>query len=236
MSRTQGSTSIKKDSIMAPTSGGASSITSIEERRLDGTDSCFFDSAFAPLNVIMVFSTRGLLGITRSDSKLRKAFTKVVQNSPILQTETVGDGDAAVFRKISDEETDSKLPSLVIEPREASKEEMVGKAKSIKEAIVSNMATEGQLAHRTSVRLHAVRGPRHIAFVLVTPHHFVDGTGIASIMTQMYVRSLLPKKLWWLLPTQLVMPPSFMEMAYKSGECLCQAMICNFQSHTMAND
>lgn len=156
----------------------------------------------------------------------------MVKNSPILQTETIGEGDAAVFRKISDEETDIKLPSLVIEPREASKEEMVGKAKSRTEAIVSNMATEGQLAHRTSVRLHAVRGPRHIAFVLVTPHHFVDGTGIASIITQMYLRSLLPKKLWWLLPTQLVMPPSFMEMAYKSGECLCQSMICNFQSHT----
>jgi hypothetical protein len=187
------------------------------QRSLDPQDRVCFDDCFASLSSIVLFPLTGVFGVTRSDSKLKMAFKQVVENTPISQTQVVGKGDNAVFRKLTD---DDALPSMTIEPHvEKSKTAMMNRARSILSDQKAEMAAGRQDALRLSVRLHAVRGPQDIALAFSTPHHFADGTGTTSILAQLCMTQLLPKCCWGLsrVPEeQMQLPPSFMEMALES--------------------
>jgi len=179
-------------------------------RPLEPHDSYYFDNGFAPLSGIFAFSAKGL----GSDARLRASFRRAVQNSPILQTRVEGSGDAAIFRGLS---TESQWPALHVAPCEADDAAAFAAARALLAQEVSAFMTGGQEAQRISVRLHVVRGSQMLVFALASPHHFCDGTALASLMCKLYAYALSPKCLWAcvdLLSDADV--PSYSEMAFKS--------------------
>lgn len=171
---------------------------------------CFLN-CFSPLSTIVTFPTKGTLWrFTQSDAKLQRAFGEVVQNTPLLQTQVVGQGDEAMFQKVKP----SQYPTMVIESEHyKSYEAMLDRARSVKAEWNATLTQGGQDACRLPIHFVAVRGPRHVALVLVAPHHFCDGVAITSIFARLFVTQLLPMWAWRFLrdPDRHVLPRALVE-------------------------
>jgi len=191
-----------------------------EQRPLSKQDQYYFvNQGFLGTGILLfpLKSWKCWLGVTHSDSKLKLAFQCVVQNHPLLQTKIVGDGDEAVYRKITELDSD-ELPSLFIEPKvQESTEALKERARAILAEQKAIVASRGQDAFRHPMKVIAVRSPDDIAFSFVTYHHFLDGSSTGFFFARLYETQLLPKIAWrWMEPFyHRTLPPTFNEMAFK---------------------
>jgi hypothetical protein len=179
--------------------------TQADGRKLSSQDHYFFDNCFAPLNTILSMSSRGL---PKNDAKIQAAFRQVVATSPLLQT--VVDETNNTYRKVHK----ARWPTLLVAPKVDRDANLMAQARLYLNQEVQKMSDGGQEAQRKSIyAMVLMRSPTRLAFLCVTPHHFVDGTGLGVKLCQ-YART--PRVFWPALnrlSTEHV--PTFYEMGLK---------------------
>ncbi|MFK7968921.1 MAG: hypothetical protein AB8F95_01070 [Bacteroidia bacterium] len=185
--------------------------TKVDSRPLSHMDIEYFDNAFAPLNCAVVFESN----FFGNDKKLRQAFVRAVETSPILCSVVEGEGKGARFVPITSPED---WPALTIEhlPVDAQGEVMT-RVRTVMADQIESLQKGGKDEHRKSVRFTILKSGKKIAFVLITPHHFLDGVGIASFLAKYMMLAILPKISWGIIIQKKcpkVLPP-FMEMPFK---------------------
>ena len=191
--------------------------TKVDNRPLSHMDIEYFDNTFAPLNCAVVFES----SFFGNDKKLRGAFVRAVETSPILCSMVKGEGKDARFVSI----TSSKdWPVLTIEHlADDSKDDILTQARTVMNHQIAALQKGGKNEHRKSVRFTILKKEKKIAFVLITPHHFLDGVGIAAFLAKFIMFSILPKMLWRIIqkkcPKEL---PIFLEMPFKKDYAAIQ--------------
>ncbi len=184
--------------------------TKIENRPLSHMDIEYYDNTFAPLNCMVVFESI----LFRNDKKLRAAFVRAVETSPILCTVVEGEGRGARFVPIT---SSDDWPLLTIKHLPDDPQiNLMEQARTIMNHQIGLLQKGGKSEHRKSVRLTILKTRRKIGFVLITPHHFLDGVGIAAFLAKFIMLSVVPKFLWNVIqqrcPKEL---PNFLEMPFK---------------------
>lgn len=185
--------------------------TKVENRTLSHMDIEYFDNCFAPLNCAVVFESN----FFGNDKKLRQAFVRAVETSPILCTVVEGEGKEARFVPIT---SPDDWPVLTIEHlSDESQKDILTQARAVMTHQIELLQKGGKDEHRKSVRFSILKSGKKIAFVMITPHHFLDGVGIATFLAKFIMLSVLPKMLWQIIikrkfPKEL---PPFLEMPFK---------------------
>lgn len=185
-------------------------VTKADGRKLSRHDLFYFDNCFAPLNAVFSMSATGL---PKSDKKFQQAFDRVIATSPLLQTRVEGPD---VFRKVHP----SKWPKLAIAPKRVEHDsELMKEAREVLNRRIRDMTNGGQDAQRMPVHtMMLMRSPRRIALMIITPHHFVDGTGLGIICIKLCQYARMPKALWPALDTlSMDAVPTFWEMSLKQN-------------------
>ncbi len=185
--------------------------TKLDSRPLSHMDIEYFDNTFAPLNCAVAFESN----FFGNDKKLRQAFVRAVETSPILCTVVAGEGRDARFVPIT---SPSDWPVLTIEhlPNDA-QGDVLTRARTVMAHQIEGLQQGGKDEHRKSVRLAILKSGKKIAFVMVTPHHFLDGVGIAAFLAKFIMLVIVPKMLWGIIiqkkfPKEL---PPFLEIPFK---------------------
>ena len=184
--------------------------TRIDSRALSHMDIEYFDNTFAPLNCTVAFES----SFFGNDKKLRQAFVRAVETSPILCTVVEGEGKDARFVPIT---SPNDWPVLTIEHlSDESQDDILTQARTVMDHQIEYLQKGGKDEHRKSVRLNILKSGRKIAFVMICPHHFLDGVGIAAFLAKFIMLSVMPKILWKIIqgrcPKAL---PGFLEMPFK---------------------
>ncbi len=185
--------------------------TQINNRPLSHMDIEYFDNAFAPLNCAVSFESN----FFGNDKKLRQAFVRAVETSPILCSVVGGEGRDARFVPITSQQD---WPTLTIEHlSEDAPEDIMTRARTVMNHQIESLQKGGKDEHRKSVRFTILKSGKKIAFVMITPHHFLDGVGIASFLAKFIMLAIIPKILWKTIirmkcPKEM---PPFLEMPFK---------------------
>ena len=185
--------------------------TKLDNRPLSHMDIEYFDNAFAPLNCAVVFESN----FFGNDKKLRHAFVRAVETSPILCTVVEGEGKDARFVPIT---SPNDWPVLTIKHLSGeSQDDVLTQARTVMAHQIEGLQKGGKDEHRKSVRFTILKSGKKIAFVMITPHHFLDGVGIAAFLAKFIMLSIVPKFLWRTIiqkkfPKDL---PPFLEMPFK---------------------
>jgi hypothetical protein len=185
--------------------------TQVNSRRLSHMDIEYFDNTFAPLNCAVVFESN----FFGNNKKLHHAFVRAIETSPILCTVVEGEGREARFAPITSPED---WPVLTIEHlSDDAQDDVLARAQTVMNHQIEFLQKGGKNEHRKSVRFTILKSGKKIAFVMITPHHFLDGVGIATFLAKFIMLSIFPKILWPII-IQKKCPkvlPSFMEMPFK---------------------
>ncbi|MEL6989546.1 MAG: hypothetical protein AAGK97_17180, partial [Bacteroidota bacterium] len=159
-----------------------------------------------------------------------------VESAPILCTVVEGEGENARFVPIT---SAKDWPVLSIEylPDNQSKE-LNQHAKLLMNQQIRSLQEGGKDAHRKSLRFSILKSEKKIALVMVTPHHFLDGVGIATFIAKFIMLCILPKFLWNFAilrkcPKEM---PTFLEMPFKkSFNNIKDRLIPNLEMRTPYN-
>jgi hypothetical protein len=170
----------------------AGSIASqIEGRKLSPGEMSYLESGFS-LKSIFMFDNRTL---TTNGSKWKAAFMHVVQTTPMLQAQVIGEGKQSMFSRLDQE----KWPVLSVHHVEGD-DRVHPSASQLNQDALEAFAAGGERLVRTApARIHVVLGTTRVALAITTPHFFMDGIGMGAIMVMTAVYARLPKCLWFLI-------------------------------------
>jgi len=175
--------------------------TKVDGRPLSHMDIEYFDNTFAPLNCAVVFESN----FFGNDKKLRQAFVRAVETSPILCSVVEGEGRDARFVPITSPED---APVLKIEHlSDDAQGEVLAQARAVMTHQIESLQQGGKDEHRKSVRFTILKSGKKIAFVMITPHHFLDGVEELPAFMEMPFKKDYPAVQDRLVPNTEVRPP-----------------------------
>jgi hypothetical protein len=191
------------------TKGSRVGMREADGRPLTGLDDVYFQSGAYVISVVTEFPAAKL----GSDQKLKQAFQRSIQTSPLLQTRVVGNGDAALFRKIDSEDDWPSLQLITADDDESARK--IAQEEATRRTVV--LRSGGPESQRTSVETTIVRGKTIVMFAIVAPHHFLDGVGIGSFHLKIVVYARVPRIMWPMVDrlSKDKTVPTYSEMALK---------------------